>query len=57
MNKEECAICLEQMEHNVVKLLCQHKFHFECITKWNTKKNECPFCRRKIEIYKKCSIL
>ena len=49
----ECSICLENLETDVVKLNCQHHFHYKCINQWfNKHKNivECPMCRK---IYKK----
>lgn len=32
----------------IVKLRCNHMFHFKCIARMITNKNECPLCRYKI---------
>jgi hypothetical protein len=29
-----CAICFEAVISEIKTLPCQHKFHFQCITKW-----------------------
>ena len=50
-----CVICLEPFDDNKEKtplnkvstLPCGHKFHTECLTKWLTKENKCPLCRKK----------
>lgn len=49
---EECPICYEELnDKNIETLLCDHKFHYDCIL--NVYKNPvikreiriCPFCR------------
>ena len=53
---EECIICLETLQQNIVTLSCNHKFHYECINEWSSKNNRninfplCPLCRSKEEI-------
>ena len=49
-----CCICLATMKVNddIVLLKCQHYFHFKCLDKWVETKEECPFCRGKIEFGK-----
>lgn len=44
---ENCSICLEPLEDNVVELEeCRHKFHSTCIVKWFRSQNaSCPQCR------------
>ena len=43
---EECAICLESMEHGPCKsLVCRHTFHEECISFWLKSSIRCPLCR------------
>lgn len=46
-----CVICLEPFEdkkdNEVSTLPCGHKYHTECLTKWLTKENKCPLCRKK----------
>jgi hypothetical protein len=46
-----CCICLAIMKLNeeVTKLKCKHIFHVKCLEKWLENKEECPFCRGKIE--------
>ena len=52
---EECGICgLEIKDKYSHKLICNHKFHYECLMKsfQNTPKlkkecNHCPYCRAK----------
>ncbi len=43
----KCSICFETMHENIViKLLCNHLFHKNCIiNKWIIK---CPLCRKEI---------
>jgi len=51
--KEDCAICLTEMNSNGgrIKLTCGHYFHKECLEK--TQRPICPLCRAPITI-KKC---
>ena len=47
--ENECAICLEPMQHNIQPLLilrCNHKYHDKCIREWfkAKKSNKCPIC-------------
>ena len=46
-----CCICLTalKLKEDVCKLPCQHIFHFKCLDKWVETKQECPYCRGKIE--------
>lgn len=63
-NDQNCSICLSEMIDDIIKIKCNHKFHDRCLDKWIENKNECPICRRHIEIpfckkinifYKNCS--
>jgi hypothetical protein len=48
----ECCICLTEFSVNdtdLAKLHCNHYFHKECITKWISEHNTCPYCRQTIE--------
>ncbi len=46
IQEEECAICLEPMEKNAVKLsVCDHYFHRKCIEKHLKINESCPLCR------------
>ena len=50
---EECAICYEKMDDSEIKLICGHKYHYNCILnsyKSDSLKNirnsrKCPYCR------------
>lgn len=45
-----CCICLGvlKVKDNVSRLSCKHLFHYDCLKKWVEVKEECPFCRGKI---------
>jgi hypothetical protein len=45
-----CAICLESLapKDHIVRLLCKHMFHDQCVDAWVQTKNECPLCRAMI---------
>ena len=51
---EECPICITDFSNNekVVKLKCNHKFHYNCII--NVKSNSCPICRENIMDIETC---
>lgn len=43
---EECSICLEIINNNIVKLECNHIFHDRCIKMWICNyMTTCPICR------------
>ena len=51
---DECTICLRDIidsEESVV-LTCNtnHKFHKDCLEKWQEKSSSCPLCRAIIDI-------
>lgn len=40
----ECCICFEPLDSNkIIKLKCNHTFHYDCALK--IKNNKCPLCR------------
>jgi len=47
---KECSICLDDFKQgeNIIKLNCNHIFHYACINEWILIKPECPECRRDI---------
>ena len=54
-NKEECPICLEDLNSNDSKVLvCKHSFHKLCIDTWLERKNICPLCRFPLDVTYKC---
>ena len=42
-----CVVCRENMELGL-KLICGHKFHYECISKWVRISDTCPTCRTRL---------
>ena len=44
----KCAICWEPVWRNGKILLCDHKFHRNCINTWLNQNNTCPLCRREV---------
>ena len=54
---DDCSICLDSLNNKLVKLDCNHLFHFDCIK--NITNNSCPLCRREITnlpLCKGCSL-
>jgi Ring finger domain len=49
-NKEECSICLQQIDDskNITTEKCKHRFHQNCIDKWKNNNNTCPMCREEL---------
>lgn len=44
-----CAICLDDMV-NIKITPCGHVFHHKCLNDWVKVKNNCPICRRELNI-------
>ena len=44
-NCDECSICYEEMNNDIVFTKCKHKFHKKCLSEWISYKNTCPKCR------------
>jgi len=44
VEKEDCAICLQELAHDTVVLTCGHTYHTECMHKWfrHCAKFTCP---------------
>lgn len=46
-----CSICYEDVPgENKIVTSCDHLFHYTCLTRWLCIKNECPFCRRVLDL-------
>jgi len=49
---DECYICYEKFDKNIIVLKCGHVFCYKCISQWLFKHddpyNTCPMCRQKI---------
>ena len=46
--KEECSICLDEVETIWRKLGCQHRYHKKCIEEWMRVSERCPLCMKNI---------
>ena len=48
-DENDCCICLQKLENNILQLDCSHLFHEKCINKWIKNNNNCPMCRKNIK--------
>ena len=46
--KEECIICLDEVEKEWRELECHHRYHKVCIENWIKVKARCPLCMKRI---------
>ncbi len=48
--KNECIVCMDQINTNqtILRLICGHYYHQNCIHQWLTKKSSCPQCRHSL---------
>ena len=46
--KEECIICLDEVETEWRDLECHHRYHKKCIEDWITVRAKCPMCMKPI---------
>jgi len=46
--KNECIICLDDVESEWKKLECAHSYHIQCIDKWIRVSATCPLCMTRI---------
>jgi hypothetical protein len=53
---DECAICFEPLNDDIITTVCNHTFHKKCLIEtcksvWNISKNncKCPLCRKPID--------
>jgi hypothetical protein len=47
--KEECVICLDEVEIEWRDLECQHRYHKQCIDNWIRVSARCPLCMKTIK--------
>lgn len=53
IERENCTICFEKMNTDIIKTVCNHYFHTKCLKQWlessdNENKN-CPVCRSNLD--------
>jgi SUMO ligase MMS21 Smc5/6 complex component len=41
----ECSICLEVNNNQIIKTACNHEFHEKCLFEWMKISMTCPICR------------
>ncbi|KAF2320943.1 hypothetical protein GH714_032115 [Hevea brasiliensis] len=48
----DCSICLESFKEGdkLIRLPCEHRFHFACLDPWIRTCGDCPYCRRDIVV-------
>jgi hypothetical protein len=47
--KEECVICLDDVETEWRELECHHHYHKQCIEDWIAISAKCPMCMKSIK--------
>ena len=46
-HNDTCSICQESTDNKLCRQLeCNHTYHCECIDKWLSNNNTCPYCRK-----------
>ena len=48
VESEDCPICMETLDTNVIVTHCEHKFHSNCLMEWNLQNTTCPLCRAEL---------
>ena len=46
--KDDCSICLNKENKEIMILNCNHNFHSDCLQKWLIRSKKCPICRNEI---------
>jgi hypothetical protein len=46
--KDDCSICLNKENKEIMILNCNHNFHSDCLQKWLVKSKKCPICREEV---------
>lgn len=53
-HQRQCCICMSDFEvdESITPLSCdiRHYFHSECIELWMKEKNQCPLCKKEINV-------
>jgi len=47
-NINECSICLEYLNDNIIVTECNHIYHTKCLYSWFFRHYDCPECRTKL---------
>ena len=53
ISETTCSICCEDFykeNDKIATTMCHHSYHFECITEWLKKSENCPLCRSAIHL-------
>jgi hypothetical protein len=48
-DKEDCVICLDDIDTEWRELECRHRYHKKCIDNWITVRAKCPMCMTNIK--------
>ncbi|CAK92757.1 unnamed protein product (macronuclear) [Paramecium tetraurelia] len=54
--KDECEICLQEIQNKGIFKKCNHYFCINCVLNWTLHKKSCPKCRCKVSTIIKLSI-
>ena len=48
--EDNCSICLNKENKEIMILNCNHNFHSECLIRWLMKNKKCPICRKEVQV-------
>ena len=48
--EDNCSICLNKENKEIMILNCNHNFHSECLQRWFVNNKKCPICRKELVI-------
>jgi len=46
--EDNCSICLNKENKEIMILKCNHNFHSECLQRWFVNNKKCPICRKEL---------
>ncbi|KAK9875069.1 hypothetical protein WA026_005868 [Henosepilachna vigintioctopunctata] len=47
--EDNCSICFESLlEGVIIATVCEHQFHYKCLSGWLQENENCPICRKTI---------